>query len=37
MSLGKFYDDPKHPAAFGSVAKLVKAIRNNKRAVEEWL
>jgi len=25
MSLGKIYYDPKHPAGFGSVAKLVKA------------
>jgi len=37
MSLGKVYYDPKHAAGFGSVAKLVKASKNNKRAVEEWL
>jgi len=36
-SLGKVYYDPKHAAAFGSVAKLVKGGKNNKRAVEEWL
>jgi len=37
MSLGKVYYDPKHAAGFTSVAKLVKACKNNKRAVEEWL
>jgi len=37
MSLGKVYYDPKHAAGFGSVAKLVKAGKNNKRCVEEWL
>jgi len=37
MSLGKFYYDSKHPAVFVSVAKLVKASKNKKRDVEEWL
>jgi len=37
MSLGKVYYDPKHPAGFGSVAKLVKASKYKKRDVEEWL
>jgi transposase InsO family protein len=37
MSLGKVYFDPKHPARFGSVAKLVKATKNMKSDVEEWL
>ena len=37
MSLGKVYYDPKHPAGFGSVAKLVKASKNKKQDVEEWL
>jgi len=37
MSLGKFYYDPNYPAGFGSVAKLVKASKNKKRDVEEWL
>ena len=36
-SLGKVYCDHKHAAEFGSVAKLVKPGKNNKRAVEEWL
>ena len=31
------YYDPKHPAGFGSVAKLVKATKNKKTDVEEWL
>ena len=37
MSLGKVYFDPKHPAGFGSVSKLVKASKNKKSDVEEWL
>jgi hypothetical protein len=37
MSLGNVYYDPKLPAGFGSVAKLVKASKNKKRYVEEWL
>ena len=37
MSLGKVYYDPKHPAVFGSLAKLVKASTNKKRDVEERL
>jgi hypothetical protein len=37
MSLGKIYYDPKHAAGFGSVAKLVKASKNKKGDVEEWL
>ena len=37
MSLGKVHYDRKHAALFGSAAKLVKASKNNKRAVEEWL
>lgn len=37
MSLSKVYYDPKHPAGFSSVAKLVKASKNKKRDVEEWL
>jgi hypothetical protein len=37
MSLSKVYYDPKHAAGFGSVAKLVKASKNKKRNVEEWL
>jgi len=37
MSLGKVYYDHKHPAGFGSVAKIVKASKNKKRDVEEWL
>ena len=37
LSLGKVYFDPKHAAEFGSVAKLVKAGRNNKRDLEGWL
>ena len=37
MSLGNVYYDPKHPAGFGSVAKLVKASKNRKRVLEEWL
>ena len=31
------YYDLKHPAVFGSVAKLVKATKNKKRDVEERL
>ena len=37
MSLGKVYYDPKHPAVFRSVAKLVKASKNKKRVIEKWL
>ena len=37
MSLGRVYYDPQHEAGFGSVAKLVKASKNKKRDVEEWL
>jgi len=37
MSLGKVDYDPKHVVGFVSVAKLVEASKNNKRAVEEWL
>ena len=37
MFLGNVYYDPKHPAGFGSVAKLVKASKNKKKVVEEWL
>jgi len=37
MSLGNIYYDPKHAAGFGSLAKLVKASKNKKRDVEEWL
>ena len=35
MSLENVYYDPKHPARFGSVAKLVKTIKNKKRDVED--
>jgi len=38
MSLGKiYYDPPKHPAGFGSVAKLVNVSKNKERDVDEWL
>ena len=37
ISLGKVYYDPKHPAGFGSVAKLVNASKNKKKHVELWL
>jgi hypothetical protein len=37
MSLGKFFFDPKHPAGFGSVAKLLNASKTNKGIVNEWL
>ena len=37
ISLGKVYYDPKHPAGFRSVAKLVNASKNKKRHVEEGL
>ena len=37
MSLDKIYYDPKHTAAFSSVAKLVSAAKSNKKNVEEWL
>ena len=33
IALGNFYYDPKHPAGFGSVAKIVKASKNRKRNV----
>jgi hypothetical protein len=36
MSLGTIYYDPKHPAGFSSVAKLVRSAKSNKN-VEEWL
>ena len=29
-SMGKIYYDPKHPAGFGSVAKLVNVSKNKK-------
>jgi hypothetical protein len=37
MSLGKVYYDPKHSAGFGYVVKLVKASKNKKKDVDEWL
>ena len=37
MSLSNVYYDPTHPESFGSVAKLVKASKNKKKNVEEWL
>ena len=37
MSLGNVYYDPKLPAGFGSVAKLVKVSKSKKRNVEVWL
>jgi len=37
MSLGNVYYDPKYPAGFGSVAKLIKASKYKKKDVEEWL
>ena len=37
MSLGKIFYDPKHPAGFGSVAKLANASKTNKGIVNEWL
>jgi hypothetical protein len=38
MSLGKFYCDLSHQASFGSVAKFLKASKDNKRRnIEEWL
>jgi hypothetical protein len=37
MSQDKVYYDPKHSAAFGSVAKVVKSRKNKKRDVEDWL
>jgi hypothetical protein len=37
MSLSKVSYDPKYAAGFGSVANLVKASKNKKRDVEEWL
>jgi hypothetical protein len=35
MSVGEIYYDPKHPAGFGSVVKLVKASNKTKSNVEE--
>ena len=35
--IDNIYYDPKHPAGFCSVAKLVKVSKINKRDVEEWL
>jgi hypothetical protein len=37
MSLGKVYYDSKHAAGFGSVVKMVKACKQKKKDVEEWL
>ena len=37
LSSIKVYYDPKHPAGFGSVRKLLEAGKNKKRDVEEWL
>ena len=37
MSVSKICYDPKHPAGFGSVTKLVKASKNKKRDLEKWL
>jgi len=37
MSLGKIFYYPKHPAGFGSVAKLANASKTNKGIVNEWL
>jgi len=37
MFLDNVYYDPKNPAVFGSVEKLLKASKNKKRDVEEWL
>ena len=37
MSLSNVYYDPKHPAGFGSVAKLVTSSKDEKSYVEEWL
>jgi len=37
MSLGKNFYDPKHPAGFGSVAKIANASITNKGIVNEWL
>jgi hypothetical protein len=34
MSLGTIYNDPKHPAGFSSVAKLVRSAKSNKKNVE---
>ena len=33
--MDKIYYDPKYPAGFGSIAKLVKDVKSNKRDVEE--
>jgi len=35
--MGKVYYDPEHPVGIVSVPKLVKASKNKKRYVEEWL
>jgi hypothetical protein len=35
--MDKVYYDPKHSSGFGLVVNLVKASRNTKRDVEEWL
>jgi hypothetical protein len=37
MSLGTINYDPKHPAGFSSVAKLVRSAKSNKENVQEWL
>src|SRR5215469_6570737 len=37
MSLSKIYYDPKHPAGFGSILKLVKASKKKRSDVEKWL
>jgi hypothetical protein len=37
MSLGEIYYNPKHPAGYASVGKLVKANNKTKNDVEEWL
>jgi hypothetical protein len=37
MSLDKVYYNPKQPASFSSVAKLVKATKHKKKDVQEWL
>jgi len=36
MPFGNVYYEPTHAPGFGSVAKLVKASKNKKMAVEEW-
>jgi hypothetical protein len=37
MSLGDIYYNPKHPAGYASVGKLVKASNKTKNDVEELL